>query len=173
MGGNYTVYILEVPDGKRYIGCTKQSLSNRWQNGNGYKGNKPFYDEIQKNGWENIKKKVVLEHATEAEASALERELIMQFHSNNSLYGFNHSLGGEIRKKEGIAIIPDKIKLLRKKKGLTQQELATLTRVSQGAIQGYETGRIVPHLNTLIQLAKVLNVSADDLIDDERSVDSE
>lgn len=65
----------------------------------------------------------------------------------------------------------DKVLYLRKKKGLTQQELATLTRVSQGAIQGYETGRIVPHRNTLIQLAKVLNVSADDLIDDERSVE--
>lgn len=65
----------------------------------------------------------------------------------------------------------DKVFYLRKKKGLTQQELATLTHVSQGAIQGYETGRIVPHLNTLIQLAKVLNVSANDLIDDERSVE--
>lgn len=64
----------------------------------------------------------------------------------------------------------DKVLYLRKKKGLTQQELATLTRVSQGSIQGYETGRIVPHPNTMIQLAKVLNVSADDLIDDERNV---
>lgn len=33
MEGNYTVYILEVPDGKKYVGCTKQPLPNRWQIG--------------------------------------------------------------------------------------------------------------------------------------------
>lgn len=64
----------------------------------------------------------------------------------------------------------DKVLYLRKKKGLTQQELATLTHVTQGAIQGYETGRIVPHPNTLIQLSKALNVSTVDLIDKERTV---
>lgn len=170
MEGNYTVYILEVPDGKKYVGCTKQPLPNRWQKGNGYKGNKPFYDEIQKNGWENIKKKVVLEHATESEASALERELIMQFHTNNSLYGFNRSLGGEIRKKEGLAIIPDKIKMLRKKNKLTQTELAEKTNVKQSTIQAYESGRVKPMMNTAIQLADALGVELDVLLNDERTV---
>ena len=170
MEGNYTVYILEVPDGKKYVGCTKQPLPNRWQNGNGYKRNKPFYDEIQKYGWENIMKKVVVEHATEAEASELERELIMQFHTHNSLYGFNHSLGGEIRKREGIAIIPDKIKLLRKKNKLTQVELAEKAHVKQSTIQAYESGRAKPFYGTAVQLANALGVDIDVLLNDERSV---
>ena len=65
----------------------------------------------------------------------------------------------------------DKVLYLRKKRGLTQQELATLANVTQGAIQGYETGRIVPHPNTLIQLSKVLNVSPADLVNPEKAVD--
>lgn len=65
----------------------------------------------------------------------------------------------------------DKVYFLRMKKKLTQAELAKLANVSQGAIQGYETGRIVPMRNTQVQLAKVLNVKVDDLMDDNRSVE--
>ena len=64
----------------------------------------------------------------------------------------------------------DKVYYLRKKKQLTQTELAKLANVSQAAIQGYETGKFIPSTNTAIQLAKVLNVKLDDLLNCERSV---
>ena len=64
----------------------------------------------------------------------------------------------------------DKVYTLRKKKGLTQAELAKLTNVTQAAVQGYETGRVRPSKNTQIQLAKALNIKVDDLMDDERSI---
>ena len=41
---NYKVYIHEFPDGKKYIGITKQTLKARWGiNGNGYKTQTKFY----------------------------------------------------------------------------------------------------------------------------------
>ena len=60
----------------------------------------------------------------------------------------------------------DKVKYLREKKGLTQEELAKLTNVSQVAIHAYESGKAKPFKNTQIQLAKVLNVSVNDLMND-------
>lgn len=64
----------------------------------------------------------------------------------------------------------EKVKALRLKKGLTQEELAKLVNVTQEAIHAYEAGKSKPFKNTLLQLAKVLNVKADDLTNDERSV---
>lgn len=64
----------------------------------------------------------------------------------------------------------DKVYTLRKRKGLTQAELAKLTNVTQAAVQGYETGRTRPFRNTQIQLAKVLNVKVDDLMNDDVEV---
>ena len=63
-----------------------------------------------------------------------------------------------------------KVKYLRERKGLTQEELAKLTNVSQVSIHAYESGKAKPFKNTAIQLAKVLNVKVDDLMDDERSI---
>lgn len=63
-----------------------------------------------------------------------------------------------------------KVEYLRKKKGLTQDELAKLTNVSQVAIHAYEKGKAVPFKNTQIQLAKVLGVKVSDLMNDERTV---
>ena len=34
---NYTVYCHIFPNGKRYVGITKQKPEYRWDNGNGYR----------------------------------------------------------------------------------------------------------------------------------------
>ena len=64
----------------------------------------------------------------------------------------------------------DKLQYLRKKKGMTQTELAELVNVTQVSIHNWEEKGIVPYKNTQIQLAKVLDVNLDDLMNDERSV---
>lgn len=64
----------------------------------------------------------------------------------------------------------DKVYYLRKKKGLTQVELAEKANVSQGMIWLFESGRRKPTKNTELQLAKVLGVKPIDLMDDERSI---
>lgn len=64
----------------------------------------------------------------------------------------------------------DKVKYLRERKGLTQEELAKLSNISQAAVTHYEKGIRKPSTNTMIQLAKVLSVDPKELTDDERSV---
>lgn len=64
----------------------------------------------------------------------------------------------------------EKVYYLRKKKGLTMEELAKLTNVSPASIFFYENGKRKPFKNTQIQLAKVLGVKADDLMNDEVEV---
>ena len=63
-----------------------------------------------------------------------------------------------------------KVFYLRKKRGLTQEELGKLANLSQGTIALYENDKIKPKGDALIQLSKVLSVKPEILIDDERSV---
>ena len=64
----------------------------------------------------------------------------------------------------------DKVFYLRQKNKLTQVELAKRTNVKQSTIQAYESGRAKPMINTAIQLAKVLGVDVNDLMNDEKEI---
>ena len=55
--------------------------------------------------------------------------------------------------------IGEKIKEVRIKNNLTQQELADKLFVSDKTISSYESGRTLPDINTLIDISKILNVS--------------
>ena len=68
---------------------------------------------------------------------------------------------------------PDKVRYLRQQKGYTQTELADLANISQPALQAYEAGKAKPMKNNAIQLAKVLGVSFEELVNDEASVITE
>jgi len=57
------------------------------------------------------------------------------------------------------------IRELRIRKNLTQQQLANMVGISKKTISAYETGKAVPSLRVAIKLAKVLDVSLDDLFD--------
>jgi predicted GIY-YIG superfamily endonuclease len=92
---DYSVYKLTAPNGKVYIGITSRDPKRRWNAGNGYKYNKHFYDAIQKYGWENIKKEVLLSGVSQEEAYRLEKELILKHRSSEREYGYNKSFGGE------------------------------------------------------------------------------
>ena len=65
---------------------------------------------------------------------------------------------------------PNKVKYLRIKHGYTQLELAELTNITQPALQAYEAGKAKPLKNTAIQLAKVLGVDVNDLMNDEKEI---
>ena len=64
------------------------------------------------------------------------------------------------KKKLGL-----KIKELRKRKGLTQEELAELIQMEQNSISVMESGRNFPTLGTLEKIAKVLDVILSDFFD--------
>ncbi len=58
-----------------------------------------------------------------------------------------------------------KLKDVRKNKKLTQNDLAKKLNVPQQRISEYETGTITPSLDRLIELAQILDVTLDELIE--------
>lgn len=94
MERNWCVYKHTSPNGKVYIGITSKSPNKRWDNGNGYKYNKHFYNSITKYGWENFKHEIVYEKLTKEEACMFEQWLITEYKSNQFKYGFNQAAGG-------------------------------------------------------------------------------
>ena len=60
------------------------------------------------------------------------------------------------------------LKQLRKEKGLTQEELAEKFYTSSRTVSRWETGKTMPDLNTLIELADFYDVDIREIIDGER-----
>jgi len=92
MCNQYTVYELIFPDGKAYIGMTRQRVERRWAKGYGYK-NQPVYKAILRYGWNNITHNIVLLNVSREEAQKAERKLIEQYKNDKGVY--NVTLGGE------------------------------------------------------------------------------
>lgn len=57
--------------------------------------------------------------------------------------------------------IGTKIRILRKTKGYTQQDLADLLGVQRATISNYEVGRRAPHIKELERIAELLGVNLD------------
>lgn len=92
--GNYIVYKHTSPVGKVYIGITKMNPIRRWANGKGYKGCTHFYNAIIKYGWDNIRHEILYTGLSREEAECKEKELIRNYKSNNTSFGYNIQLGG-------------------------------------------------------------------------------
>ena len=58
----------------------------------------------------------------------------------------------------------EKLQLLRKNKGITQEELADELYVSRTAISKWESGRGYPNIESLKEISKYFSVSIDDLL---------
>ena len=63
-------------------------------------------------------------------------------------------------------ILADKIVRLRKKQGLSQEELAEKLDVSRQAISKWESAHSVPDLEKILQLGYIFGVSTDYLLKD-------
>lgn len=63
-----------------------------------------------------------------------------------------------------IKRLATRIKRLRKKNGLTQEQLAKRSGLSHGYLARLEIGMHDPSLNTLVKLAKALKVTVGDLL---------
>lgn len=90
----YSVYILTVKDGRKYIGATSMKPKARWNHGNGYRHSPELWEVICRDGWESIDAQVVMSGLTEEEASILEQELIDRYHTVEPECGFNIEYGG-------------------------------------------------------------------------------
>lgn len=93
----FTLYmIVNKINNKKYIGITCQKPENRWKDGKGYK-NKIFSKEIREYGWDNFNHILLFSHLNKEQAIKLEKEYIKKYKTNNELYGYNKTNGGEIR----------------------------------------------------------------------------
>lgn len=61
----------------------------------------------------------------------------------------------------------EKIQYMRKKAGLSQEELAEIVGVSRQAVSKWETGEATPEVSKLLLLSRAFGVTADWLISDE------
>lgn len=64
-------------------------------------------------------------------------------------------------------IFSEKLQLLRKNKGFTQEEFAEKLNVSRQAVAKWEAGRAYPDIVNLIQISDLLNVTVDYLVKDQ------
>ena len=64
-------------------------------------------------------------------------------------------------------IFSEKLQLIRKNKGLTQEELAEKLSVSRQAVAKWESGQVYPEIANLIQLSNLFNVTVDYLVRDQ------
>ena len=61
--------------------------------------------------------------------------------------------------------LSEKIKRLRKERGVTQRELAGLAGLNVNLVSKYETGRLTPKLENIRKIAEALDVNADHFLD--------
>lgn len=64
-------------------------------------------------------------------------------------------------------IFSEKLQILRKNKGFTQESLADILGVSRQAVAKWEAGQVYPDISNLIQISNLLNVSVDYLVKDQ------
>jgi group I intron endonuclease len=81
-------------NGKVYIGITSQDVRVRWNRGWGYQYCPHFGRAIQKYGWDNFAHEILYDGLTQTEAENWEINLIAEYHSADSRFGYNVSLGG-------------------------------------------------------------------------------
>ena len=117
----YKIYKLIFPNGKVYIGQTKQEIQKRWGfQGKGYKNCPKVYNAILKYGWENVKKEILYDKLNHNDANMLEIKLITEvYNSNNNNFGYNIENGGntigthseETKRKIGEDEVADRFEL--------------------------------------------------------------
>ena len=105
MMNNWTIYMYTFPNGKRYIGATKQplclrqgSLESGWAK---YRNCRLLWEAIQEFGVESIEQSILFQgEITNEEASEMERHYIALYKTNanryrNPSFGYNLGDGGE------------------------------------------------------------------------------
>ena len=60
--------------------------------------------------------------------------------------------------------IGDNIRVLRKKNGILQKDLADQLNITRQALSNYEVGKRIPDIFELIRMAEIFKVSVDEII---------
>lgn len=171
----YTLYLHTcLVNNKVYVGVTSKDASNRWLDGDGYKTNFELYTDIKKYGWEEgFNHKIVNDNLTWEKVKEAERYFIEMFGAINPEKGYNHDKGGKYggHKQRNIDV-GTKIKLLRKSKNLTQQELADILKINRASLCNWEVNRRIPYIDDLKLIADYFEVGLNYFGDNISDVDS-
>ena len=92
---HYSVYAHVFPNGKLYIGATRQKPIYRWRRGCGYRNTKNMNKAIKEFGWDSIKHVVLMENIDKETAMEIEKELIKKYDTQNPEHGYNTKNGGQ------------------------------------------------------------------------------
>lgn len=121
---------------KIYIGITSRKPEERWgKNGENYYSSPHFMSAIKKFGWENFEHEILFENLTEEEACDKEIEMIKKFNSNDPLYGYNCTTGGEMFKMNEIAREKKSLAMKGNKNGCTPCTKEKAKKISE-ALKG-------------------------------------
>ena len=63
-------------------------------------------------------------------------------------------------------MIGENIQQIRKKMGMNQLEFSKLLYIDQSSLSRYENGRYVPGVDVLLKVAKLADISLQDLLDE-------
>ncbi len=66
---------------------------------------------------------------------------------------------------QAVVYIGDRLKILRIRRALTQQELAEKAGISSNALNRIELNKAEPHMSTLRKLAEALDVDPSELVE--------
>lgn len=138
MNNDYCVYMHTFPNGKCYIGQTKQNPKYRFRNGDGYKGCRYLYSAIQKYGWKNIKHEILIDDLTQKEADYYEKYYIALYESNDRRYGYNLRTGGT----SGYQYTDDAKRLMAEKQTGRKQSAETKLKHSEALKRYYATHEV-------------------------------
>jgi len=69
-------------------------------------------------------------------------------------------------------MLSEKIQILRKQSGMSQEQLAEKITVSRQAVSKWEQGESFPDIDNIVQLSKIFSVSTDYLLRDDVSSSS-
>lgn len=158
----YTLYLHScISNGKVYIGITNKDTVERWGvDGKNYQSNFELYSDIKKFGWkEGFLHKIIKDNLTLEQVKEEEKHLIVLFDSMNPEKGYNRKPGGGYGRCSTQIGLGSKIKILRKGKGYTQEQLADLLRLTRATISNYEVERRRPHISELKHIADFFGVS--------------
>ena len=144
----YIVYAHTFPNDKRYIGITCNKPEWRWNGGMGYRRQPVLYNAIIKYGWDNVLHEIMAENLLEDEAKAMEIELIANYRTQNHLYGYNGTAGGDgkpgcVASKETRSKLSD----MRRGKHLSEEAKSKISESLKGRQKSEETRLKLSEIN--------------------------
>lgn len=146
--------------GKVYVGITSMKPNQRWENGNGYRKNKKFFDDIEKYGWDGFDHEIIATDLTEKQAVSVEKALIAGYESTGR--GYNKSAGGKYVTKCALNSTANQIKNAMKSKLEVYPELVEYIDLFERAEASGADSLICQNINIhCVEIVKLLERHGD------------